>query len=379
MNNSKENIKIDLKNSLKVLEPNNVKKFALIDPEKILYDNLYSKFGKRFVDYRKRYEKNVLNQDLNEQTDYPNTIVMELVNRCNLECPFCKQWSRNDAKKSTLDDHILDHLFEDFKKNQLSSLMISASEPLLYKKIDKVLDRAKKAEIMDVFLFTNGTLLNEKNARMILDSSITRLFISVDGATKETYDKIRIPVAKRLYQTDRLKNLEDNILRFMRLRSELKRDLPLVRLSFLAVNENKAEIQKFVEKWTGIVDTIEVQKSITPSFEMNTANEKEIIEDWYKTLGEEPNTINRIKDHKKKYSCREPWSQMSIYSDGSILPCCATFGRNIPIGNIHNETVKEAWHGLNMKMIRDGFRQNKPHRVCKACLDHTTTVTNNVF
>ena len=35
-----------------------------------------------------------------------------------------------------------------------------------YKKIDKVLDRAKKAEIMDVFLFTNGILLNEKNARI---------------------------------------------------------------------------------------------------------------------------------------------------------------------------------------------------------------------
>ena len=378
-NLKKEKVNIDLKNSIKILEPHNVKKFALKDPEKILYDNLYARFGQRFVDYRKRYEKNIKNQDLNEQTDYPNTVIIELVNRCNLECPFCKQWFRNDAKKSTLDDHILDHLFEDFKKNQLNSVMLSASEPLLYKKIDKVLDRAKKAEIMDVFLFTNGILLNEKKARMVLDSPITRLFISVDGASKETYDKVRIPVAKRLYQTDRLKNLEDNILRFMRLRSELKRELPLVRLSFLALNENKSEIQKFINKWTGIVDTVEIQKSITPSFEMNTSNEKENIEDWYKTLGEQANTKNRIKDHKKKYSCREPWSQMSIYSDGTILPCCATFGRNIPIGSIHNETVKEAWNGLNMKKIRDRFRQNKPHKVCKACLDHTTTVTNNIF
>ena len=370
---------INLKESIKILEPKNIKKFALKDPEKILYDNLYAKFGERFVEYRKRYERNVQFKDLNEETDYPNTIIMELVNRCNLECPFCKQWFRNDAKKTTIDDHILDHLFDDFKKNQLNSIMISASEPLLYKKINKVLDRAREAEIMDVFLFTNGILLNEKNARMVLDSPITRLFISVDGATKETYDKVRIPVAKRLYKTNRLEDLENNILRFMKLRSELKRELPLVRLSFLAINENKEEIQEFVNKWTGIVDTVEIQKNIAPSFEMNTKNEKENIEDWYKTLGEEMNTKNRITDHLKKYSCREPWSQMSIYSDGSILPCCATFGRNIPIGSIHNETVKEAWNGLKMKRIRDGFKKNKPNKVCRACLDHTTTVTNDIL
>jgi len=127
------------------------------------------------------------------------------------------------------------------------------------------------------------------------------------------------------------------------------------------------------------VDTVEIQKNIAPSFEMNTKNEKENIEDWYKTLGEEMNTKNRITDHLKKYSCREPWSQMSIYSDGSILPCCATFGRNIPIGSIHNETVKEAWNGLKMKRIRDGFKKNKPNKVCRACLDHTTTVTNDIL
>ena len=51
---------------------------------------------------------------------------------------------------------------------------------------------AEEAEIMDQFLFTNGTLLNEKNSNLILKSSLTRLFISIDAATNETYDKVRI-------------------------------------------------------------------------------------------------------------------------------------------------------------------------------------------
>ena len=56
---------------------------------------------------------------------------------------------------------------------------------------------------MDQFLFTNGKLLNEKNSKIILNSSLTRLFISMDAATEETYDKVRIPVNKKfLIQVD---------------------------------------------------------------------------------------------------------------------------------------------------------------------------------
>ena len=34
-----------------------VKKSSKHDPEKILYDHLYPKFGERFIEYRKKYEK----------------------------------------------------------------------------------------------------------------------------------------------------------------------------------------------------------------------------------------------------------------------------------------------------------------------------------
>ena len=88
---------------------------------------------------------------------------------------------------------------------------------------------------------------------------------------------------------------------------------------------------------------------------------------------------NEIKNDKKIYSCREPWSQISVYADGTIVPCCTPFGRNIPIGNIKNETIKDAWNGSEINKIRNAFKNNKPHKVCKACIDHTTSVTNDIF
>ena len=46
---------------------------------------------------------------------------------------------------------------------------------------------------------------------MILDSSLTRLFVSIDAATEKVYDKVRIPVNKKILNSGRLKAIEENI------------------------------------------------------------------------------------------------------------------------------------------------------------------------
>ena len=72
-------------------------------------------------------------------------------------------------------------IFKEFKKEKLDALLLSTSETLLHKDYPEILKMAEEAEIMDQFLFTNGTLLNEKNSNLILKSSLTRLFISIDA------------------------------------------------------------------------------------------------------------------------------------------------------------------------------------------------------
>ena len=336
--------------------PFNINKYAKKDPEEILFENLYKKFGNRFSEYRKRYSDNIKRLDLDKKTKFPNTVILELVNRCDLECVMCYQGFRNDAKKSTLDENFLDKIFAEFKKNKLNSLMLSASEPLLYKNIGDVLERAREAEIMDIFIFTNGTLLNEKNSKILLNSPLTRLFISIDGATKETYDKVRVPVGKGLYKKNRLELLEKNILRFLELRNEKKVELPLVRTSFVALKQNKEEMDMFIKKWKPIVDHVDIQKHVIPFFEL----------DEMKKLEEEGKN-----DDNKEYKCHEPWGQVTIYSDGTVAPCCTVFGRNLPIGNVHDQSLAEIWNGEKMNKVREGFKNNKPHLVCKTCINNS--------
>ncbi len=350
---SKKNIKLD-KDKATVLSKGVINKSSNEDIEEILHNHLYPKFGKRFTDYRNKYRNYLKDNEHKHLPDYPISVILELVNRCNLECPFCYQGYRNDAEKSTLSIEDLKKLFLEFKKYKLDALLLSSSEPLLYKDFGKILKMAEESEIMDQFMFTNGTLLNDKNSKIILDSSLTRLFISIDAATSETYDKVRIPVNKKALKENRLKKIEENVTNFINLRNSLGRKIPLVRVSFIALKTNAHEVDKFIKKWIDVVDSVEIQR--------------ESSIDLYDDL------LKKNYDNKKlilkKYNCNDPWAQVSVNSDGTVGPCCSTVGRNIPVGNILNQSLKDIWEGEKIKAIREGFINNKPNKVCQLCLEN---------
>lgn len=334
--------------------PDHIIKHTNKDPEDILSRNLIKKFGKRYKDYRNSYKENINNKKFSVLSKYPTTVVLELVNRCNLECVMCYQGFRNDAKKSTIDTDTLQKIFDDFKKNKLPALMLSISEPLLYKEFDKVLNLARNANIMDILLFTNGILLNEKNSKKILDSSVTRLFVSIDGATSETYNKVRIPVSDRLKNSNRLSELEKNIKKFIDMREDLNLELPIVRTSFVALDLNLSEKEKFINKWIKVVDSVEVQRETS-----------------IKAYSDIKSGKYNIKGSVLNYDCSEPWGQVTIYSDGTVTPCCNTVGRNLPIGNIKENTLSEIWNGSEMTTVRKGFLENNPSNVCKSCIENS--------
>ena len=74
---------------------------------------------------------------------------------------------------------------------------------------------------------------------------------------------------------------------------------------------------------------------------------------------------------KNNYNCRQPWSSMGIYSDGTVTPCCNTFGRNLPIGNIKDDDIENIWKNYKIKKIRDAFDKKTPCLGCQICLDNT--------
>ena len=89
------------------------------------------------------------------------------------------------------------------------------------------------------------------------------------------------------------------------MREDLNLELPIVRTSFVALDLNLSEKEQFINKWIKVVDSVEVQR------ETSIKAYDDIKSGKYK-----------IKGSIKNYDCSEPWGQVTIYSDGTVAPCC---------------------------------------------------------
>jgi len=373
-------------------KPNNnprplyIKRVEKEDPEKRLSESLIKKYGERFSDYRKQYFKILDNpkHEYDTVAEYPLNVLVEVLNKCNLECIMCLSSHRKGPTK-VIDDEMIDKLFKEFKENNLPALMFGAGEePLMYKDIDKMWEKANSIGIMDNFLFTNGTFLNEDMRQKIIENKVSRVFISIDAATEQTYKKIRqtnrgidedIQGNKKLQiineDENRLEKIEDNIKKLVELRDSKKLSLPLIRVSFAVQHANKHEIELFKTKWENVVDFIEFQET------------QNIGYDKLAKLSEEERWRRRDPLYKKDYKkdCNAPFHSATVWADGSVIPCCTFQGKNLTLGNINGvpelgipaSSLKELWNGEKINELREQFRTGKLNIVCQSCLNARQT------
>jgi AdoMet-dependent heme synthase len=120
----------------------------------------------------------------------PRLIFWEVTKGCNLRCIHCRATatelsSPNDlSTRKALD--IIDQIAAAFNP----ILVLSGGEPLYRSDIFQ-LARYATDKGLRVALATNGTLVTREIARMIADSGVKRVSISLDGADATTHDSFR--------------------------------------------------------------------------------------------------------------------------------------------------------------------------------------------
>ncbi|MDC0649527.1 radical SAM protein [Candidatus Puniceispirillum sp.] len=303
-----------------------------------------------FAKYRAKYQQSLNYKRSNFASDFPLTVHLELVNKCNLGCQMCYV-TNHSGEKESLDSQIIDKIAKEASEHNLPAVIVGlGSESMLYKDVDQVFSKMGKSGVLDMFLYTNGTFLNDKMIDRILASGLTRVHISIDAATRETFIKVR---KKDLYET-----VVSNIKRLVEKRDELGLSLPLVRVSFCVQDDNKHEIEMFKNQWRNIVDRVD--------FQMLLEAEKHV--DELATTGKIKSLEEKVQTSTREAYCALPFNSLSVWADGMITPCCAFQGKNLPLGNIKFSTLHEVWHGDPLKEIRRQFLENDLNDVCKYCI-----------
>ena len=178
--------------------------------------------------------------ELESAPTFPDRVYVESTNVCNLDCIMCPTGLHIDTRpKGYMEWDLYTQIIDEIAPFAEAVVLHSWGEPLLHQRI---LDMIRYAKERDVFVetSTNATLLDEETARKLIDSGLDRVYLSMDGLTKETYEKVRV---KGHFETVR-----GNIERFLDLKHELgsriEADIQIVRLS-----ETDAEVDEFVKTW----------------------------------------------------------------------------------------------------------------------------------
>jgi len=126
---------------------------------------------------------------------YLAKVYVEPTNRCNLECRTCmrNEWSEplGQMEESTF-SRILESLR--FFSPLPTVFLGGFGEPLAHPRIIEMVTELKRLGA-PVELITNGTLLSCQMSKSLIEAGLDRLWVSLDGATPESYADVRLGAA----------------------------------------------------------------------------------------------------------------------------------------------------------------------------------------
>ncbi len=291
---------------------------------------------------------------------YPYKIEVEITNKCNKRCVICEHTYWREPPR--------DVTFEQFKYiiDQFPHLrwinMTGEGSGFLNSDFLKMTSYARSKDISINFV-DEFDFIDENNARKLVELGVNCIWISMDGVTKETYERIKIGC----YFNRAIKNIKNLI----KIKKELKSPLPTICFRFVITTLNFQEMPKMVElvhslgdlregsrlEFVGLLKFPEIEQFYLP----------EVPRDILETTNQ---LAQKLKlpvafTHLDEKSLRDvsqcaAWHEPYIMMGGYVLPCCAVlmsnrrdFLREHCFGNIFEKPFKEIWYSERYKKFRE--------------------------
>lgn len=348
--------------------------------------------------------------NLSKMKNNLKVITLEPTSICNQRCITCNNW-KNISKqgfqdlRQELSSHHYVQLVNDAKKLGVEHINIAGGEPFLYKDILAVIGTVK-SNFLECSLVTNGTLITDEKAKLLIDLKTDAIRISLDGH-EVMHDTIRgrkgafqktikgiIIIKKYLDKSNYLPELSFNTT-INRLNIYeipkiilLAYDLSVKKINFGFVLQTNSFDIKETEKKLGLMNAVSNQFSpIENSLlldEKILQSTQEILQNGIelsKNLSIQTNIpfLLDILKHSSNITsgrylayhlfasqmpCEIPFKRLIIDHQGNVFPCSPI---RIYLGNICKQSLLEIWEGNNLREFQDKLLNQKYFPICQSC------------
>jgi len=301
-----------------------------------------------------------MRDDLDIVPAFPKVINIETTNRCNLNCVICP---RHDAMNRpvgdmmwTLFQRVIDEIAASSVPGSPPTIGLHLfGEPLLHPDLLRQIRYVKTVlPTSGLYLSTNVALLRGTLAEGLASSLLDWIVLSLDGATKETYERVRRGAS--------FDTAVANVRGFLEMLERQGTDDMHVWVQLVAADEGlTGEVEQFYQTWG--------------SWEKRLPRMRVVIKPATDWAGQVPITPVEGSDEKENIPrpgrCRRVVEQLNVYWNGEVTACCYDVGGLLKVGSVQEESLAAIWHGSQMTFLREVFRQGKQRRLplCRTCED----------
>ncbi len=343
-------------------------------------------------------------------------IAMDLTDRCNLRCAMCVRtaWSSPGHPDLTVEQFrmIGDHCFDRAVVLALSC----AGEPLLSRSFCEIMQALDEYRIPSTEIVTNGMLLDEQKIAAMIDARLSRIIVSIDGATASTFESIRAGAS--------FERLLSNLRLLQAMKRKRRVSHPVLRLNFVMMRRNIEELptliglaaelgalqvtaqhmaiyegglpedeslfwhqeltnRKLIEAYR-VAARAGITLNAPPLFAA-TGTPRELTDvgwqlysRWITGMGVlrefgrarllvlARNVLRRRLANRTAW-CHHPWEIVFLDARADVRPC-VNWGAEPPLGNCLEQSLDEIWTGPAYTELRNELAGKRPLRqVCLHC------------
>jgi MoaA/NifB/PqqE/SkfB family radical SAM enzyme len=318
----------------------------------------------------------------------PVCLYLETTNRCNLLCTTCPRTYEELEPPADMSWQLFCSIVDQIP-NLARAVLHGVGEPMLVKNLPRMV-----RYLMDrgtyVLFNTNGTVLNEKNGRALIEAGLDELRVSFDAANAESYKAIRG------------KNYFNRILRNVRAFRELQErescSRPRVSAWLTGLRETVEQLPEFV-RVAAEAGVREVYLQRLVFFEENAIGKARADQALYEQLSrEDARHIDRATDiaaslgisFSASGAASEPGMSLKRSDSSSHGRCAVARGPSCTSlrmaarcraasrrsrcvvtrttrSAMRRQTLRQIWQGPAYQEFRRALKSDKPPATCANC------------
>ena len=289
----------------------------------------------------------------------PFFLSIEVANYCNLHCPECpvgtRQISKADMK--TVDLSLYKRLVDEMKPTLAHLILYFQGEPLLNKQLPTLIEYAHKAGIF-TSTSTNGQLLTKDYAKLLVESGLDKLIVSVDGATQEIYEKYR--------KGGKLDKVLNGIGYLDFWKKEMNSITPIIEIQFLVLKTNEHQMAD-MRKLSKSMNADRLAFKTAQLYDFDYGSERMTTLKRYSRYKQEKTGKYVLKANQAN-RCFRLWSGGVVNAKGEVLPCCYDKMSEFSFGNMVDKDYSACRQSDNASDFRKSILQNrKQYEICRNC------------